>query len=184
MNLIFSNPLLLFGLAAGVLPILIHRLIPRQAVLREFSAVRLLLQSQRDSASPHRLKNLLLLALRILAVLTLVLLMARPVLTGRGLLAFGSGGAKVLLIDNSLSMGFQEEKGERVDLARKVARRIIENLTGKVLILPTVPATEEKPEWLEPKEALQEMRRIPLSFGRGDPASALHPGASRNLDSQ
>ena len=68
MNLAFLNPLFLFGLAAGILPILIHRLIQRKAIPRDFSAVRLLLQSQRIMARPQRLKHILLLALRVLAV--------------------------------------------------------------------------------------------------------------------
>jgi hypothetical protein len=50
MSLIFLNPLFLFGLAAGIIPILIHRLTQRKAIPRKFSAVRLLLQSQRVTA--------------------------------------------------------------------------------------------------------------------------------------
>ena len=118
MNLSFLNPLFLFGLVAGILPILIHRLTKRSALSKKFSAVRLLLQSQRLMARPQRLKHLLLLALRVLAVLSLVFLMARPVLTGPGVLTKGREGAKVILLDNSLSMGYREDRGERFDLAK------------------------------------------------------------------
>src|SRR4030043_25191 len=116
MSLTFLNPFFLFGLAAGILPILIHRLTQRKAILRKFSAVRLLLQSQRVTAKPQRLKHLLLLALRILAVLGIVFMMARPVLTRSGVAGLRGGGAKVIILDNSLSMGFREQKGERYDL--------------------------------------------------------------------
>lgn len=81
MNLTFLNPLFLFGLAAGVIPILIHRLTHQRAVTRRFSAVRLLLQSQRVMSRPQRLKNLLLLALRVTALMALAFLMAQPILT-------------------------------------------------------------------------------------------------------
>lgn len=179
MNFAFLNPLFLFGLAAGILPILIHRLIQRKAIPRNFSAVRLLLQSERIMARPQRLKHILLLALRVLAVVSLVLLIARPVMMPQGLLAMTEGGVKLLILDNSLSMGYREERGERYALAKKAAREIIQKAKGQAIIIPTAPvggAAERGPEirWMGPEEAMKEIDAIPLSFGRGDPASALN----------
>src|SRR5512136_439473 len=98
MNLTFLNPLFLFGLAAGILPILIHRLRQKKAIPRKFSAVRLLLQSQRVTARPQRLKDLLLLVLRVLAILGIVFMMAKPVFMRSGIAALPGGGAKVILL--------------------------------------------------------------------------------------
>jgi hypothetical protein len=178
MNLTFLNPLFLFGLVAGVLPILIHRLTQRKAVTRKFSAVRLLLQSQRVTAKPQRLKHLLLLALRILAVLGLIFMMARPVLMRPGIAALRSGGAKVIILDNSLSMGFREERGERHDLAKKAAKEALKGFEGQVAIIPTVEVQARQTaakgvQWMKVEEALKELETLPLSFGRGDTASAL-----------
>ena len=177
MNLTFLNPFFLFGLAAAALPILIHRLIQRRAVTRKFSAVGLLLQSQKVRARPERLKHLLLLALRILAVISLVLIVSRPVMTRPGLFASGEEDEKILVIDNSMSMGFREERGQRYDIARKAAREIVEALRGKVMIIPTAspsPGESAHPvDWMRPEEALRELARISLSFGRGDPGAAL-----------
>jgi hypothetical protein len=178
MNLSFLNPLFLFGLAAGVVPVLIHRLTKRDAVPRKFSAVRLLLQSQQVMARPQRLKHLLLLALRVLAVLSLVFMMARPVLTSSGFLSKGSEETKVIIFDNSLSMGYREDGGERCALAKKAAREMIEETRGKILIIPTSlthrqSAPQDEVRWLLPEEALRELDRISLSFGRGDPVKAL-----------
>ena len=178
MNFAFLNPLFLFGLAAGILPILIHRLIQRKAIPRNFSAVRLLLQSERIMARPQRLKHILLLALRVLAVVSLVLLMARPVMMPQGLLAMTEGGVKVLILDNSLSMGYREERGERYALAKKAAKEIIQKAKGQAVIIPTAPvggtaALGREIRWMGPEEAMKELDAIPLSFGRGDPASAL-----------
>jgi hypothetical protein len=178
MNLTFLNPLFLFGLAAGILPILIHRLTQRKAILRKFSAVRLLLQSQRVTAKPQRLKHLLLLALRILAVLGIVFMMARPVLTRSGVAGLRGGGAKVIILDNSLSMGFREQKGERFDLAKKAAKEALSGFEGQVAILPTTNVQMRETvakgvQWMKAEEALKELESIPLSFSRGDPASAL-----------
>jgi hypothetical protein len=111
MNLTFLNPFFLFGLAAGILPILIHRLTQRKAIPRKFSAVRLLLQSQRVMARPQRLKHLLLLALRILAIAGLSFMMARPILEPKGYLLWES----LVDHDNSLSIGY----GDRMESVTK-----------------------------------------------------------------
>lgn len=180
MNLTFINPLFLFGLAAGILPILIHRLIQKKAIPRTFSAVRLLLRSQRMVARPQRLKHLLLLCLRVLAVMSLVLLMARPVLTQQGLLASGNKGAKIIVLDNSLSMGYREMNGkDRFHIARKAAEEVIQDLKGQIIVIPTAPtlnkrSSNEEARWMGPEEALRELSSISLSFGRGDPVSALN----------
>jgi len=176
MNFAFLNPLFLFGLGAGILPILIHRLIQRKAIPRDFSAVRLLLKSERVMARPQRLKHILLLALRVLAVVSLVLLMARPVMMPQGLLAMTDGGVKVLILDNSLSMGYREERGERYALAKKAAKEIIQKGKSQIILIPTasIEATGDQTiRWMGPEEAMKGVDAIPLSFGRGDPASAL-----------
>ena len=180
MSLTFINPYFLFGLAAGILPILIHRLIQKKAIPRTFSAVRLLLRSQRMVARPQRLKHLLLLCLRVLAVMSLVVLMARPVLTQQGLLTSGNKGGKIILLDNSLSMGFREGDGEdRFHSAKKAAEEVIKDLKGQVILIPTAPvlskvSSNEEVRWMGPEEALRALSSISLSFGRGDPISALN----------
>jgi hypothetical protein len=179
MNLTFLNPLFLFALAAGVIPILIHRLVQRHGKIRPFSAVRLLLLSQQNLVRPERLKQIILLILRTLAVICLALLIARPVWLFSGVFSSGQEGAKVLILDNSMSMGFREDRGERFDLAKAHGRDILKNLSGRVIILPTcaVPGKNldnPPPDWMSPARALQELGTISLSFGKGDPAAALN----------
>jgi hypothetical protein len=174
MSLAFLNPLFLFGLAAAILPVLIHRITQKKIVKRDFSAVRLLLQSQRVTARPQRLKHLLLLALRILAVATLAFMMARPVLVRPGFASLLKSGAKVLILDNSLSMGYVEDRGRRYDVAKKAAREALEGFGGQVALIPTaVPGKGQDPRWMGPEEALRELEATPLSFGRGNGAAAL-----------
>jgi hypothetical protein len=179
MSIAFLNPLFLFGLAAGVIPILIHRLVQRHGKVKKFSAVRLLLRSQQNLVRPERLKELILLALRVLAVMSLALLIARPIWLFPGVFSSGEEGAKVLILDNSLSMGYREDQGERFELARARARGILNTLRGPVLILPTAPAPgknlDDLPvEWMNSEQALRELETIPLSFGKGDPGGALN----------
>ncbi len=179
MGMTFLNPIFLFGLAAGVIPILIHRLVQRHGKVKKFSAVRLLLLSQQNLVRPERLKELILLALRVLAVMSLALLMARPVWLFPGVFSSGEEGAKVLILDNSLSMGYREDRGERFELARNHAREVLKTLQGRVLILPTATLPgrnlEDHPiEWMSPGRALLELETISLSFGKGVPGAALN----------
>ena len=174
MSLTFFNPLFLFGLAAAILPILIHRITQKKVGVRKFSAVRLLLQSQRITARPQRLKHLLLLALRILAVATIVFMMARPVLVRPGFASLLRGGAQVVILDNSLSMGYREDRGQRYDVAKRAAKEALVGFGGQVALIPTVsPQGGQASRWMKPEEALRELEAIPLSFGRGNPASTF-----------
>jgi len=174
MSVTFLNPLFLSGLGAAILPILIHRLTQNRPIPREFSAVRLLLQSQRITARARRLKHLLLLAMRILAVLTIVFMMARPVLVRPGFAALSKSGALVVILDNSLSMGYREDRGGRYEVAKRAAREALEGFAGQVAVIPTVSVPRaQSPQWMKPEEALREIESIPLSFGRGDAASAF-----------
>ena len=177
MNLTFLNPLLLFGLAAGILPVLIHRLTQRKAIPRKFSAVRLLVQSQRVTAKPQRLKHLLLLILRILAVISIVLMIGRPILMRPGFAALQSSGAKVILLDNSLSMGYRDERGEHYLRAKKAIKETLEGFDGQVMIIPTVPEPvpqeAKRLSWMKSEEALRKLDVIPLSLGAGHPGLAL-----------
>lgn len=174
MSLAFLNSFLLFGLAAAILPILIHRITRKQVIVKKFSAVRLLLQSQRITAKPQRLKHLLLLALRILAVGTIVFTMARPVLVRPGFANLLRDGAMVLILDNSLSMGYLELRGRRYDVAKRAAKEAMEGFEGQVAVLPTAGLQRgQSSQWMKPEEALRELEAMPLSFGRGNTASAF-----------
>jgi hypothetical protein len=175
MNLTFLNPLFLLGLAAAILPILIHRLTRRRAIIKKFSAVRLLIKSQQVMTKPQRLKHFFLLALRVLAVMGLVFSMARPLLVRPGLISLENGSATVIILDNSLSMGYREDNGKRFDIARSAAREIVRKLNGEIAFLSTSSFRKE-PRWMSREEALQELERTPLSYGRGDPLSALSAG--------
>jgi hypothetical protein len=174
MNFTLLNPLLLFGLAATILPILIHRITRRKVTEKKFSAVHLLLQSQRIAARPQRLKHLLLLALRILAVAIVVFLMARPMLMRPGFAALLKGGAKVLILDNSMSMGYLEDIGSRFEVAKKAAMEALEDFGGQVSLIPTVNLRKElESQWMKPGEVSMGLEQVPLSFGRSNTASAF-----------
>jgi hypothetical protein len=101
----FANPWLLAGLAAVGLPVLIHFLTRARPRRIEFPPYRFLVESCAGRQSLHRLRTIILLTLRTLAVLALVLLFTRPFLQPKAAVA-GNDNARraVLVIDASASM--------------------------------------------------------------------------------
>jgi hypothetical protein len=99
----FLAPLLLALAAAAAVPIVLHLLQRRQGARIVFPAVRYLRRAERDSARRIRVRQLLLLALRVAAVLILAAAAARPFLRGLG--AAHLPTAVVVILDNSPSSG-------------------------------------------------------------------------------
>jgi hypothetical protein len=98
----FLSPLFLLGAAAASVPILLH-LLKRQPEDRvKFSAVHLLRSAPVENTSHRRLRELLLLALRVTALLLLAVAFARPFMTAAG--AAGASGVTIVALDTSLSM--------------------------------------------------------------------------------
>ena len=97
----FLEPLYLLLAGAAAVPLLLHLLRRRISLRVEFPAARYILRAERENSRKLKLKNWLLMLLRILAVLLIALAAARPV--GR---LIGSGHAPTALaivLDNSLS---------------------------------------------------------------------------------
>lgn len=110
----FLTPLYLAGAALIAIPIVLHLLRRDVARLVPFTAVSLLRQSPVDRSRTHRLRDLLLLAARVLALLLLAASFARPYLAG----AAATSRITVIAIDRSFSMGAPG----RLDRARALAR--------------------------------------------------------------
>lgn len=98
----FVNPLMLWGLAAASVPVVIHLLNRRRYHRQRWAAMEWLLAAAKENQRRFQLENLLLLALRTLAVLLLALALARPVLSATPL-ALGSSRRVhlYLVVDNS-----------------------------------------------------------------------------------
>ena len=111
-TLTFLNSPLLWGLAAASIPLLIHLLYRRQYRRIDWAPMRYLKLSVQRNRQRIRIEQLLLLLLRTLAVLLLFFLVARPVMHAEGfsrLLGGSSRVNRIVLLDDSLSMGFAEE---------------------------------------------------------------------------
>lgn len=181
MNLIFLNPLFLIGLVSALLPVLIHRLTKRKTIKIRFSAVKLLLKSREAVSRPERLKNFILLILRVMIIIGIVFLTAQPVLVESGIFS-SKDEPKVLILDNSLSMGFEEYGVTRFDQAKRLIKEIIQKQSGQVVIIPTyinLGIKSKDLSWLSREEALKEVDTIGVSFGPGNPLRCLKLGIQK-----
>lgn len=97
------NPLLLLLGGAITVPLLLHLFQRHQGPRVPFPALRYLLRAEKESARRIRLRQILLMMLRIAAVLLLAFAAARPFLPLGG--AGHSPTAVVIVLDNSMSTG-------------------------------------------------------------------------------
>ena len=91
MGLTFLQPAFLFGALAAAVPVIIHLIYRRRALVHRFPAVRFLLLADKRTARKFRLSQWLLLALRMLAICLLAFSLARPHLTGSNVQACRAG---------------------------------------------------------------------------------------------
>jgi hypothetical protein len=105
----FLTPLFLLGLAALAVPVLIHLTQRERKSVVEFPSLMFLRKIPYESVQRRRIRDWLLLALRLAAIALIVAAFARPFLRGSDLAA-APGGARdiVVLLDRSYSMGYAD----------------------------------------------------------------------------
>jgi hypothetical protein len=119
----FLNPLFFVGALAAAVPILLHLIRREHARKLEFPTLMFLRKISKKTIRYQKLRHLLLLLLRVLALLLIVLAFARPYRqSAQAPAAIGRVTiAHVILIDNSMSMGYQD----RWDRAKAAASDIV-----------------------------------------------------------
>jgi len=128
----FLAPLLLIGLAAAVLPWIIHRIGRRRARPVRFAAMELLLRAEREVSARRRLRDVALLLARTGLVIALPLAFARPFAEVRSDLPAVTTHSQsaVIILDESASMRRRLHRDDTpFDVARARARDIVEHLS-------------------------------------------------------
>jgi hypothetical protein len=134
----FLNPLFLFGLAAAAVPILIHLFTRKRPREMAFPSLEFLAEVNRSEIRRLRLRQWLLLLLRMLAVAALALAMSRPALRGNAGLAHGGSTTVVALVDQSGSMGAIAGGGTLFGEARRAVEGLLATLgpEDEMLLIP------------------------------------------------
>lgn len=120
------------GVAAVSIPIIIHLLFRQRRRPIQWAAMRFLLEAYRKARHRMRLEQLILLAIRCLAIGLLGLALARPLLDDGGVAGFGASRSVYLLIDNGLASSVQDdETGEATALdTHKLTAQAVINALG------------------------------------------------------
>src|SRR3569833_2901983 len=120
----FLYPAFLFALAALAIPVIIHLFNFRRYQKVYFSNVQFLKEVQEQQASRRNLKERLILASRLLALLFLVLAFARPFIPGKNVANAGKQQVVSVFVDNSYSMQALNREGSLLDEAKRRAKEI------------------------------------------------------------
>src|SRR5687768_3393792 len=122
----FIAPLFFVALAALAIPVLIHLIQREKKQIIHFPSLMFVQRIPYKSVQRRRIHNWLLLAVRLAALLLIVLAFARPFFQRQDLAAAAGVGARevVVLLDRSYSIGY----GDRWERARAAAYDAINNL--------------------------------------------------------
>lgn len=126
----FLQSLFLVGLAAALIPVLIHLLNRPQARVVRFSMLEFVKRLQIKKSRRLRFREILLLLLRVLLVVLLAIAFARPAL--RGVLPHGIGGrartSACIVLDASYSMEYNQGEQSLFDMAKERAHGVVDLL--------------------------------------------------------
>ncbi len=121
----FLFPAFLWALAALAIPIIIHLFYFRRFRKVYFTNVRFLREVKEETSARSRLRNLLVLAMRLLALAFLVFAFAQPFLPRETTVKTGRRAVSIF-VDNSFSMQALSRDVPLVDKAKQRAREIVE----------------------------------------------------------
>lgn len=125
--LVFINflfPSFLFALFAIAIPIIIHLFNFRRYKTVYFSNLKFLKNLQNETKSTSKLKHLLILIARILAITCLVLAFAQPFIPNKSNAKLQNQNIVSIYIDNSFSMDGESKFGKMIEVAKKKSRDI------------------------------------------------------------
>ncbi|MCE9538584.1 MAG: BatA and WFA domain-containing protein [Bacteroidetes bacterium] len=121
----FTYPAFLFALSAIAIPIIIHLFNFRKFKTVYFSNIRFLKEVKQETQAKSKLKHLLVLTARILAISFLVLAFAQPFIPVENKKIVVGNKVVSIFVDNSFSMDAININGTLLDDAKKRAAEIV-----------------------------------------------------------
>jgi hypothetical protein len=168
----FTNPYFLLGLLAVGIPIAVHLFKFRRYKKEYFSFTRFLQQITIEHKKQSRLRELLVLACRVLAVICIVCAFAQPH-TGKRSNVGGAavGGIKAsVYLDNSYSMEYSGEDGILLEEAEKDVKQLLSSFPEDAALQFLTNSFTGGMQALRPKKEILQMLQdvnvvsVPRSF--------------------
>jgi hypothetical protein len=152
----FLHPILLAGLALTVLPIVIHLINQLRYRTIRWGAMMFLLQANRMSRGLARLRQWLILLMRMLAIACLVFVVSRPLASGlMGWLTAGEADTTIVLLDRSPSMLDSSGGRSKLVAARQQLADALARFSSKRWVL--IESASPRPRELESPAALERL---------------------------
>ncbi|MDR1973216.1 MAG: BatA domain-containing protein [Bacteroidales bacterium] len=157
----FIYPYFLWGLLAVSIPVIIHLFKFRKFKKEYFSNVRFLQQMQLEHKKQSHLRELIILAARILAVVCLVFAFAQPFIPASNTGA-QSGATRVsIYLDNSYSMDMASRNGRLLEEAKDNVRQLLKEFPDDAMAqLLTNHLSGNEQRFLSKKEILSYIEGI------------------------
>jgi hypothetical protein len=123
----FLNPAVLFGLLAASIPIILHLLNLRKLKKIDFSTLQFLKELQKNKIRKIKIKQWLLLVLRVLIILAIVTAFARPTLVGVSIGGTTSAAktTAIFILDDTFSMSVVDQNGSYFNQAKETIKNIL-----------------------------------------------------------
>lgn len=172
----FLNSAFLFLLSAVSIPLIIHFLSKRRIKTIEFSSLKFLEQMQKSRMRWLKIKELLLLLLRMLIVALIVLAFARPTLRGFAGSSRASSSVAIVL-DRSASMDAEGKTGSLFEESKRLALRLVDSFSpGDQITIIAYPGAGS-PEIIGPTNPGDKLRErlagLEISYQKGEIGQAL-----------
>ncbi len=185
----FLNPAILFGLAAATIPVIIHLLNLRKLKKIDFSTLIFLKELQKNKIRRVKLKQWLLLALRVLIILLIVTAFARPTLEGISIGGTTSAAktTALFILDDSFSMSVVDQNGSYINQAKQTIKELLNNLEEgdeAGLILVSGDTEGEIPVTTNIISVVEKLKNINVSNASGTINSALIEASNLILESK
>lgn len=160
----FVHPEFLWGLLLLIVPIIIHLFSFRKYKTLYFSSLQFVQQIEQQNKSTQKLKNLLVLACRLLALSLIILAFAQPYFTDNKGSKSNAFPIMCVHIDNSFSMSMKGVEGELLSEAVESARNLIRKapINTKIL-LSTNDLTGVESRFATKVEALDRLDQVKYS---------------------
>lgn len=175
----FGSPLMLWGLALGGVPILIHLLHRRRYIEMPWAAMRFLIAATKKQARRLRLEQILLLIVRTLILVLVALALARPSAETLGEYFRAEGPRhRIIVVDGTFSMGYAPAERSRFDRAKELAKQVVRSskqgdAINLVRLGDSSPRVIVRQPAYQPAAVLDEIDQLPLFDERVDVSIVL-----------
>jgi hypothetical protein len=188
----FLYPAFLFALISLAIPILVHLFNFRRYQKVYFSNVQFLKEIQEQQSSRKNLKERLILAARLLALIFLVLAFARPYISNHNNTSAGAQRDISIFLDNSYSMQTLNREGSLLDEAKRRAKEIVSaySMNDKFQLLTQdfegkhqrLLSRDEFNDAVDAVKISPRSRTLQQIINRQQNLLTIQPGASRSID--